>query len=162
MSKVSAAAQTWSTTFTAQSSRVIVGIDEDPGSLQALRFAADEAALRGGEVLAMHVWRSSSAWGNPDFRPDGRPADGYIRDRLAETVGTVAREREMQDTPPVRICMEAIEGVAGVELTRAAVGAAMLVLGQRHHHRLFGSVSQASLRRAPCVIVIVPPPASTP
>ncbi len=145
------------TTFTAQSSRVVVGIDEDRGSLQALRFAADEAVLRGGEVLAVHVWRSSSAWGNPDFRPDGGPTDGYVRERLAETVGTVLRERELQDKPLVRISVEALEGVADVELTRAATGAAMLVLGQRHHHRLFGSVSQSSLHRAPCVIVIVPP-----
>ncbi|MET3803020.1 nucleotide-binding universal stress UspA family protein [Nakamurella sp. UYEF19] len=162
MVKLSPSARAWTTTSTTQSSRVVVGIDEDPGSLQALRFAADEAALRGGEVLAMHVWHSSSAWGNPDFRPDGGPADGYVRDRLAETVGTVSRERELQDKPLVRIHMEALEGIAEVELTMAAVGAAMLVLGQRHHHRLFGSVSQASLRRAPCVIVIVPPPASTP
>jgi nucleotide-binding universal stress UspA family protein len=72
-------------------------------------------------------------------------------------VGTVLHERDLQDKPRVRISMEALEGVTDVELTRAATGAAMLVLGQRHHYRLLGSVSQSSLRRAPCVIVIVPP-----
>lgn len=157
MSTSGSAPQTWTSTRTTQGRRIVVGIDEDPGSLQALRFAADEAVLRGGEVLALHVWRSSSAWGDPDFRPDQGPADGYVRDRLAEMVEVVQRERDLQEKPPARICTEVREGVADVELSRAAVGAAMLVLGRRHHHRLFGSVSQASLRRAHCVIVIVPP-----
>lgn len=156
MSTSGSAELTRTATFTAQSSRIIVGVDEDPGSLDALRFAAEEAVLRGGHVVAMHVWRSSSAWGNPDFRSDDGPADGYVRDRLGERVSTVLRERAQQGKPLPRITTEVLEGAADLELTNAAAGAAMLVLGRRHHHGLFGSVSRASLRRAPCVVVIVP------
>ena len=142
--------------FMAQSIRVIVGIDEHPASMSALRFAATEAAFRGGEVLAIHVWRRSGPWGRPDVRPVGGPDDEHARDRLNETVGTLLRERELHDEPLVRIVTEVVRGDAGAELTQAATGAAMLVLGQRHHSRILGSVSQASINGAPCVVVIVP------
>lgn len=162
MRTLSPAAQTSKSSPAVRGHRVIVGVDDDPASLEALRFGAEEAALRGSEVLAMHIWCSSNTVGKRGLRPDGGPTDGYGPDRLAEAVGTVLRERELQNKPPVRISIEVLEGVAEVELTMAATGAAMLVLGQRHHHRLFGSVSQQSLRGAQCVVVIVPPSVSAP
>ena len=145
--------------------RVVVGVDGDPAGLAALRFAAVEAAHRGGDVLAVHVWHhpaswgiSATTWGYAGVRlPDGEPAR-HILGALQGWVEQVQAERAASGAPAVVITAEVVEGVDARTLRATARGAALLVLGARHHSRLLGSVSQAVLAGAPCPVAVVPAP----
>ena len=115
--------------------RVVVGMDNDPASVAALRFAAVEAAYRGGDVVALHVFHYPSIWGVfPVWPEEGQPA-GYLSEQLRATVDAVLAERE-------------------------AAGVALLVLGARHHNRLLGSVRSMVLSHSAdgpaCPVVVVP------
>ena len=139
-----------------RSRTVVVGINEDPASRQALRIAFAEAALRGGDLHALHVWRASSPWGDPDLQEADKPAGDYALKMVTQTVNEVVRERAIAGEPPVAVLTEVVEGSPWGELSKAAQGAAMLVVGQRHHSRVLGSVSQACVNHPPCTVVIVP------
>ena len=149
--------------------RVVVGVDGDPAGLAALRFAATEAAHRGGDVLAVHVWHhptswgiSATTWGYAGIRlPDGEPAR-HILAALQASVELVLAERAAAGQPVVAITAEVVEGVDARTLRATARGAALLVLGARHHARLLGSVSHAVLAGAPCPVAVVPPPHDPP
>lgn len=144
--------------------RVVVGVDGDPAGLAALRFAAVEAAHRGGDVLAVHVWHhpaswgiSATTWGYAGVRlPDGEPAR-HILAALQASVELVLAERAAAGEPGVVITAEVVEGVDARTLHAAARGASLLVLGARHHSRLLGSVSLAVVGHPPCPVAVVPP-----
>jgi len=145
---------------TALAARVVVGMDDDPASVAALRFAAVEAAYRGGDVVALHVFHYPSIWGVfPVWPEEGQPA-GYISSELQATVDAVLAERVAAGAPAVEITAMVVEGVNADELRRAAAGVALLVLGARHHSRILGSVSSAVLSHSAdgpaCPVVVVP------
>ena len=140
--------------------RVVVGMDDDPASVAALRFAAVEAAYRGGDVVALHVFHYPSIWGVfPVWPEEGQPA-GYLSEQLRATVDAVLAEREAAGEPAVEITAMVVEGVNVDELRRAAAGVALLVLGARHHNRILGSVSSMVLSHSAdgpaCPVVVVP------
>lgn len=135
--------------------RVVVGMDDDPASLAALRFAATEAAYRGGDVLAVHVWHYPAMWGYPVW-PEQTDLGSYISDQLREKANAVTTERAEAGEPVVSIAVEVVEGVTAAILHRAARDAALLVLGARHHSLLLGSVSRACSNHPPCPVVVVP------
>ena len=140
--------------------RVVVGMDDDPASVAALRFAAVEAAYRGGDVVALHVFHYPSIWGVfPVWPEEGQPA-GYLGVQLQATVDAVLAERVAAGEPAVEITAMVVEGVNVDELRRAAAGVALLVLGARHHSRILGSVSSMVLSHSAdgpvCPVVVVP------
>lgn len=140
--------------------RVVVGMDDDPASMAALRFAAVEAAYRGGDVVALHVFHYPSIWGVfPVWPEEGQPA-GYLCEQLQATVDAVLAERAAAGEPAVEITAMVVEGVDVDELRRAAAGVALLVLGARHHSRILGSVSSMMLSHSAdgpaCPVVVVP------
>ena len=138
--------------------RVVVGVDEDPASGEALRLAFAEAAYRGADVHALHVWTAASKWGDPNLREIDKPAGDYALNKLNQVVNAVVRERAAMGEPAVAVLTEVVEGSASTELSNAARGAALLVMGKRHHNRLLGSVSQACINHPPCTVMIVPAP----
>lgn len=142
-----------------QQRRVVVGLDNAPESISALRFAATEAAYRGGDVLAVMVWHYPLTWGYPTIWPEAMDPGRYCRYDLRKAIDAVQAERAADGEPVVSITAEAVEGASADRLLAAADGAALLVLGARHHNRLLGSVSQSCVSRALCAVVIVPGPA---
>lgn len=143
-----------------RSTRVVVGMDDSPGALAALRYAAIEAAYRGGDVLAMHVWQYPTSWGFAGAWTGDYDPGAYLSDALAKTVAELQAERMAAGEPAVRIVTRVEEGFSSGALITAATGSALLVMGARHHNRLLGSVSQACINHAPCPIVLVPVTAS--
>lgn len=135
--------------------RVVVGMDEDPASVAALRFAATEAAYRGCDVLAVHVWQYPAMWGYPVL-PDQTDLGKYLLDQLRATVQGVLDERRQAAEPPVKIAVEVLEGATAAALHDAAHDAQLLVLGARHHNWLVGSISRACSNHPPCPVVVVP------
>lgn len=137
--------------------RIVVGLDDDPVSVEALRFAATEAAYRGVDVVAVHVWQWPSTWGMPMIWPEEADPGGFILDQLEQTVAGVLAERAVAGDPLVSIQPEVVQGVTVAALRDACREADLLVLGARHHNRFLGSVSSACAGHPRCPVVIVPP-----
>jgi nucleotide-binding universal stress UspA family protein len=154
------------TDASARAARVVVGMDDDPASVAALRFAATEAAYRGGDVVALHVFHYPSIWGVFPVWPEQGQPGAFISAGLRETVDAVLAERVAAGEPTVEITPLVVEGINADELRRAATGVALLVLGARHHSRVLGSVSSAVLNHSAhgpaCPVVVVPAAAAVP
>jgi nucleotide-binding universal stress UspA family protein len=139
-----------------RSTRVVVGMDDSPGALVALRYAVTEAAYRGGEVLAMHVWQYPTSWGFGGAWTGDYDPGAYLTEALTKTVADLQTERAAEGEKAVRIVTLVEQGFSVNALVAAATGSALLVMGARHHNRLLGSVSQACINHAPCPILLVP------
>jgi nucleotide-binding universal stress UspA family protein len=137
---------------------VVVGVDGSPGAVAALRFAFEEARMRGLPLRIVCAWEpSASTYVGETFAatPDGfleaeHHADEVLRQAL-ELLGADAADLEAL----------AIEGHPATVLIEQARDAALLVVGTRGHGTaaslLLGSVSQRLAHHAPCPLVIVPP-----
>jgi nucleotide-binding universal stress UspA family protein len=137
-------------------STVVVGVDGSNGARAALRFAIEEARLRGATVRAVFAWGIPFVADVPtgllpelvaDFRQD---AEALLEDAIAQAgdTGGVEVERVVVDSPPGRALLDASEG------------ADLLVVGSRGRGGfkglLLGSVGQQCAHHAPCPVVIVP------
>jgi len=141
--------------------RVVVGVDGSSHSLDALRWAAQEARLRHASIEAVYAWR-------PPYigEAGGMAAVAVSWDQLADSaqasldlaVDTVAAE-----APDVTFERRCLEGPPALTLVEEAKDAVMLVVGSRGHGGflglLLGSVAHHVAHHAPCPVVVVPPPA---
>jgi nucleotide-binding universal stress UspA family protein len=129
---------------------VVVGVDGSPESVEAARFAAAEAELRGLELLVVHA--CTTGWDRGPSVSDVLPAAG--RALVAEALSHV----RLAPTTPVRRVVEA--GSAVALLTAVSVDAAMVVLGQHQLDlaggRPAGQVAPALGANARCPVVVVP------
>lgn len=135
---------------------IVVGVDGSETSARALRWAVEEASLRGARILAVHAWlyphvgigHSEAPFGYEELRQD---ADELLQATVQAAADTA---------PGVAIESRLVEGIPADELLAAADGAEMLVLGSRglggFVGLLLGSVGQQCARHARCPVVIVP------
>ena len=136
---------------------IVVGVDGSDESKEALRWALEEARLRGATVRAVYAWRDpyvlAPGFGLPeDFEFDA------LRERAVETLDAVVAEvAGIKSDVPVEAVIA--EGSAGSVLVEAAEDAGMLVVGSRGHGGfvglLLGSVGQQCVQHAPCPVLIV-------
>ena len=143
-----------------RSKMIVVGVDHSEESKAALRFAHEEARLRGASLRAVQVWQ---------FRYDGyagfeglAPAiGGDIHElRSAAAAALEATVREVIPEPgDVTIEQRVVEGTPGAVLVAESGEASLLVVGSRGHGGfaglLLGSVSQQCAHHAACPVVIV-------
>jgi nucleotide-binding universal stress UspA family protein len=139
---------------------VVVGVDGSEGSWAALRWAVDEAALRGARLAVVH------AWSTPFAVPPGGVgvAPLHERDFLAQSEkllhemvdGTLARAA----TRPPEVELLPVDATAAPALLDRSKGAGLLVVGGRGRGGfaglLLGSVSQQCLHHATCAVVVIP------
>lgn len=141
------------------SSRIVVGVDGSEGAITALRWALDEARLRGARVDALQAWEY--------------PYVGDLTGMAAYPIGRIELEQVARESldrslaaagvPSTDVQVERIvvHGSAARVLLEAARGADLLVVGTRGHGGfsglLLGSVSQQCAHHAPCPVVVVPP-----
>ena len=139
-------------------STIVVGVDGSEESLRALRFAVEEARIRGAEVKAVAAWYIPPAVYGVGWVPPPIQLDEYERG-ASTTLDTCLAEAGVADsgisvTPLVR------EGQAADVLCAEAKDAALLVVGSRgrggFRGLLLGSVSQQCAHDAPCPVVIMP------
>jgi nucleotide-binding universal stress UspA family protein len=120
---------------------IVVGVDGSEGSRAALRFALEEARLRGAGLHVVHAERHYA--GEQD-----RVA--WLEDVVREVVG---------ESPGVEIRRSIADGGAASVLVEAATEAEMLVVGSRGHGGfaglLLGSVGQQVAHHAACPVAIV-------
>jgi nucleotide-binding universal stress UspA family protein len=137
---------------------VVVGIDGSPESEAALRFAFEEARLRGLELRVVCAWEPPSAvYVGEAFAPT---ADAFIEaERHAEDVLRAALEG-LPAGSGVPIEAVSVEGHPASMLVEQAGDAVLLVVGSRGRGAakglLLGSVSQEIAHHARCPLTIVP------
>jgi nucleotide-binding universal stress UspA family protein len=137
--------------------RVVVGVDGSAASHSALRFAAEEAALRKAVLHVVHAWTppyvgygssiwSPAVWGWDELEAQARST---VHDSL---------RRVLADAAGVAVEESLVEGSAGAALLTAATGADLLVVGSRGRGGwkglLLGSVSMHCITHAPCPVAV--------
>lgn len=137
---------------------IVVGVDGSPASITALRWAIGRAKAEQRMVTAVEVRVPVRLSPGTSYAP--APYGTTPPDRSHRTLhDTVHAARTAVKDPP-RIAELQRRGEPGIELARAAHGAAMLVLGYHRHGRaaefLFGHVTNECLRHVDVPVVLVP------
>jgi len=141
---------------------IIVGVDGSAQSLEALRWAVEEARTRKTAVRAVHVWQypvsvvvSDPFLGGPETDPlliDPSELSRLAQEHLADVVRGAVSD-------PGAVEQLVVQGHPAEELVKAAQGAELLVVGSRGRGGftglLLGSVSHACAQHVRCPVVIV-------
>jgi nucleotide-binding universal stress UspA family protein len=139
--------------------RIVVGYDGSAGAERALRWAADEAQLRGAELDVVCSWRQPLAVG--PFEPDVQEyVQAAMEQTAAEASDLVAKEHDLTE---VRTTVT--DRSASAALIDASRDADLLVVGSHGFGTftglLMGSVSLHCATHAPCPVVVVRPPTAS-
>lgn len=135
--------------------RIVVGVDGSDGGAAALRWAAQEATVRGGSVVAVLAWGyldQKHAVAGTDFDPEYGQAE-------AEAALAAALDAALPAEQVAAIERVVVADLAHSALLEAATGADLLVVGARglggFAGLLLGSVSQKVLADAPGPVAVV-------
>lgn len=133
---------------------IVVGVDGSESSLEAFRWAADEARRRRWSVKAILAWgRSYVVPVYGDF------SDAEWLQEHAELQLHSWLKDELGDDPGIDVRREAREGPPARALLDAAHDAGLLVLGSRGQggfaSLVLGSVSQQCAQHASCPVMIL-------
>ena len=140
-------------------STIVVGVDGSDGARDALRFALEEARVRGATVRAVAAW-------HVPVSPYGQvygPPDQEVVERLGpEARQAVERALESAGDLAAGVDVEIVvrEGAAAPVLLEESDEADLLVVGSRglggFRGLLLGSVGQQCAHHASSPVVIVP------
>ncbi|HEU5161023.1 MAG TPA: universal stress protein [Streptosporangiaceae bacterium] len=132
---------------------VLVGYDGSPASKGALRWAVEEAELRGLPLTICHAWH----WPYPFRPPDPSTFDSVWGMAAGVVDDGVRYARELSDGLVVR--RRLLKGAAPAMLLEAARGASVVVIGSRGHGGFEGlSVGSTAVQvpaHATCPVVVV-------
>ena len=143
---------------------IVVGVDGSPPSVAALRWAAEEAALREAHLVAVHA--RTYVPPAPIAEPGMIPLPGSdLAGQLAAERGAAQAELEAAITDafpsgtPVEIEEQLAEDSAGEALVAASEGVDLVVVGSSGRgglaSALLGSVSRHVVSHAHCPVVVV-------
>jgi nucleotide-binding universal stress UspA family protein len=136
---------------------IVVGVDGSENSLDALRWAAAEAKLRGAPLRVVGTFTTPiMSTGYEVAVPDPDDLQAAAGTMLGAAVDTV-REAGLLDG--VDLSTEVIEGHAGERLIALSREADLLVVGSRGHGGfmglLLGSVTTYVVNHSVCPVVVV-------
>ncbi|MFE3454738.1 universal stress protein [Nonomuraea sp. NPDC059194] len=137
------------------SGEIVAGIDTSPRAAPVLEFAFAEAALRGADLRAVHVWSRYDKHGGFQPIPDdvGEDEKNEVRQLKETLAGWCGRY------PDVTVIEEVVRGHPVDALRDAARGADLLVVGSRGRGELaglvLGSVSHSLLHHAPGPLAVI-------
>ncbi|MEU2716636.1 universal stress protein [Streptomyces sp. NPDC007205] len=135
--------------------RIVLGVVGKPADSAALRFAVEEALLRGVTLDAVRAWRRPLH--EPRAHPliTGEPAhfeEALAAELVEEALATVPGDLQVQ--------RRTIEGFARDVLLAVSREADLLVVGARRRHGHFGlqlgRVAHGVLHHAACPVAVVP------
>lgn len=130
-------------------STIVVGVEGSADSMLALRWAAQEARLRGAALRIVHAYQTQ-----------GGPAVLEQLDRHAREVLDAAVEEALAVAPGLSVVAEPARGeAASAALVARAADADLLVVGARglggFTGLLVGSVGNQCAHHAPCPVAII-------
>jgi nucleotide-binding universal stress UspA family protein len=138
---------------------VVVGADGSAVSADALLFAAEEASMRGVELVAMTAW---NGWDNTELNAelpidfDTWSGEDEQRRVLSEAVAGIATKY-----PDLPVRQQVINGSPRSNLIAWSRTAQLVVVGSRGHGGfaglLLGSVGQHLLHHSECPVALVRP-----
>jgi nucleotide-binding universal stress UspA family protein len=132
---------------------VVAGVDASTESLAAAQYAVAAAEMRRGDVVLVHAFKPSSAWGG-----DSEVASSAAR-ITAEKLLTAVRA-QLNIPPEVHVRAKAVPGSPVAVLEESARQADMLVLGRDRvswGERLFmGAVTSRAVNHVGCPLIVVP------
>ena len=140
---------------------VIVGVDGSRGSMAALRFGLQEAAVRHARLVVAHAWwvehPGSADSTLPFFTVDRSEYRARSLELMREMVEEASAESKDQ---PLDVELLPLEDAAANALIALTVKAGLLVVGSRGHGGfaglLVGSVSHQCVQHAHTAVVVVP------
>ncbi|PKK13250.1 universal stress protein [Thermomonospora sp. CIF 1] len=138
--------------------RVVVGVDDSPGSQAALEFAFEEAALRGWQVEAVSgCWEPGGVAGTEiALFADREKLEQVCGARLQRAVAPWLVKYPQVATRTSLVLEEPRRALLG-----AAKGADMVVVGARGERgpnlQPLGATAMAMLQMAPCTVAVVHP-----
>lgn len=145
---------------------IVVGVDGSAASIEALRWAADEARLRGARLVALHAWVfvPAAPIGDPgmiaiptgdlagQLEAESEAARAGLEDSIAQVLGS---------EPDVEVEAKLTENDAGEALVSESEGADLVVVGSHGRSGLraaiLGSISRHVVDHAHCPVVVVRP-----
>jgi nucleotide-binding universal stress UspA family protein len=141
---------------------ILVGFDGSADAQSALRFAIQEAKLRGAKLRVVTTWRlPSNGW--DEFPPPEEVMERF-REQAEETVAA-ARATVRMEAPDLEVETVAVEGGLGEALLDNAPEATMIVVATRGRGQiaglLVGSVSHQVIGQSPIPVAVVPGPGSS-
>jgi nucleotide-binding universal stress UspA family protein len=139
-------------------SSVVVGVDGSTESVEALRFAVEEARIHGADVKAVNAWHIPPIVYEAGWAATPVDLDVYSKDALTTLEKSLAEIDAAKSGVTVTLLVR--KGQPADVLCVEAHDADLLVVGSRGRGgfkgMLLGSVSQACAHHAPCPIIIVP------
>jgi nucleotide-binding universal stress UspA family protein len=144
--------------------RIVVGVDDSERAAAALRWALEEAVLRGSTVEVVHAWApplSALPFGATLVVPvDEAAVDAAARTELDQMVAAALAQL---DGPGPDVQITVLPGAPAVTLVEVSEDAELLVVGSHGRTGLgrlvLGSVAMACVQHAHCPVVVVRTPA---
>lgn len=144
--------------------RIVVGVDDSEPAAAALRWAVDEAVLRGAALEVVHAWAppvSALPFGATLVVPvDEAAVDAAARTELDQMVAAALAD---VDEPRPDVQVTVLPGAPAVTLVEVSENADLLVVGSHGRSGLgrlvLGSVAMACVHHAHCPVVVVRVPA---
>jgi len=134
--------------------RIVVGVDGSAAAFRALRWAAEEAGRRSGELLVVHAWQVPAMVITP-FVPTVPVDAEEMRSAAQDTLDQAVRHVD-----PGAVVARLVEGQAAEALRAAAEAADLLVVGSCSYGKvaatILGSTTRACVHRAPCPVAVIP------
>jgi nucleotide-binding universal stress UspA family protein len=141
----------------AAGSTIVVGVDGSRSSLDALRWAIDQADSTGATLRAVTAWsypEHGTPFGIVPELPLSEDPLAETRKRLDEAVKSA-----LEGLENVAVGTEVVHGDAAPVLVDASRDAALLVVGSRGLGAIagtfLGSVSEHCVRHASCPVVVM-------
>lgn len=136
---------------------IVVGVDGSEHSVDALRWAAAEAQLRGVTLKVVASFATPiMSTGYEVAVPDPSDLAAASNTMLGAAIDSVRADGVLEG---VDVVTEALEGHAGEQLIRLSDHADLLVVGARGHGGflglLMGSVTTYVVNHARCPVVVV-------
>lgn len=137
--------------------RIVVGLDSSAESARALKWALDEARLRGAELHLVHAYPTPELVALPAVVT--LPSDDELRAAAAEVIDEQLAKVGGSEEVTLRTTVRS--GGAAAVLCEVAEGADLLVVGARglggFRGLLLGSVTHQVVAHAPCPVVVTVP-----
>lgn len=137
--------------------RIVVGVDGSRASVEALRWAAQEAEARRTGISVVCCWTYPALLAPAVFQPP--LTDKTFVDAARQVAKETVEEALGADADRLDVALEVMRGPAPLALVELSTDAAMVVVGCRgrggFRGLLLGSVSQHVAEHAHCPVLVM-------